>query len=99
MDHDNLLSLGKCVFDQVDEFETDDLHQIIKVCLLEGINKYMKKKNLPLMTPKQILELNIMSIDQDGFSRAAEIKYYSYYSIENKKGIVKMYVKGELVTI
>lgn len=98
LEPENRIYMGKCIFEHIDEFETDDLIQDIRILLIEGLNKYRVKYFFPLIAIANITEIKLMSVKEDG-PKKNEINGYSYYCVENKIGKKKMYVKGELVSV
>lgn len=99
IEEENQVYIGKCIFEYIDEFETDDIVEEVRKCLIEGLNKYRVKYLFPRINSENITDIKLMSIKEGGGPKQTEINSYSYYCVENKIGKKKMYVKGELVSV
>ena len=86
---------GKCYFDYISN-DHEGLDKEILLCLLNGINKYKKQKNLEEITENNI-HIGVLSFSWNRFipvySTDAEIKCFDYYH-ENDS---KTYINGKLV--
>ncbi len=76
---------GKCYFDYISD-DHEGLDKEILLCLLNGINKYKKQKNLEEITENNI-HIGVLSFSWNRFipvySTDAEIKCFDYYHENN----------------
>jgi hypothetical protein len=93
---------GKYVTDYISD-DHEGLDEEIKPFILEGLNKYRKQRNFPLLKKNKLM-VGIMSFSRDEYiptySSKVEIDCFHFYCINNTNIHIKkkeFYVNGRMI--